>query len=136
MDAALIWLHVSANVVWIGAIIAVGVILASRVGDPKSRGELATRVYLRVAAPAFVVSFVCGAVRLSETPTYFLHQHWMHGKLAAALVVIGLHHVIGGRAKKLARGEGEEPKNMGLLTAILGVAAVAVVFFAILHLPA
>src|SRR5579883_2790094 len=104
MDLALIWLHVSGNLVWIGAILAVGAILASRDGtDNRVRGRIAYDIYRRLAVPAFVVSFVCGAVRLGLDPVLYLRTtHWMHAKLPLALVVIALHHVIGGRARRLA----------------------------------
>src|ERR1043165_1806645 len=96
-------LHVTANVVWIGSILAVGRLLAATEGDAKVRGVLARRVYQSLATPAFVISFVAGAIRLALSPDYyFVATHFMHAKLLLALVVIGLHHVIGGRAKKTA----------------------------------
>ncbi len=39
MDLALIWLHVSGNIVWIGSILAVGVVMnVSDVAEPRVRG--------------------------------------------------------------------------------------------------
>src|SRR5262245_4510543 len=104
MRQALTWLHVSGNIVWIGAILAVAVVILGP-GAPKDRGTIALGVYRRLAVPGFVVSFVCGASRLFLDPElYFKLTHWMHAKLSFALAVIGIHHVIGGRAKKLAQG--------------------------------
>ncbi len=135
MDLALIWLHVSGNIVWIGSIMAVGVVLLGK-ADPKARGEIAYDIYRRLAVPSFVVSFVCGAVRLGLDPKYYLKDHhWMHGKLTLALAVIALHHVIGARAKKTAQGTVQEPGPAGMLTAILAVAAIGAAFFAIFKLP-
>jgi len=129
----LVFLHVAANVVWIGSILAVAVILSSPTPDPKSRGTLATRVYMKLAVPAFVVSFVAGGSRLAMDTTYYFQQtKFMHGKLFLALVVIGLHHAIGGRAKKLAAGTVTDGGNSGVLGIGLLVAAVGAVFFAIL----
>src|SRR5215475_8909478 len=99
MDLALIWLHVSGNIVWIGAILAVGVAILGPGGTTKAGAEIAVGIYRRLAVPAFLVSFVCGAGRLLMDPALYLRQtHWMHAKLPLALAVIGLHHVIGARA--------------------------------------
>jgi len=135
MDLALIWLHVSGNVVWIGAILAVGVALLGK-ADPKARGQIAYDIYRRLAVPAFVISFVCGAARLGMDMRYYLKDHhWMHAKLPLALTVIGLHHVLGARARKTAQGSVQEPGNAGILTAVLAVAAIGAAFFAVLKLP-
>jgi putative membrane protein len=132
MDLLLVWLHVVGNLVWIGAILAVGVVILSKVGDPKTRGEIALGIYLRLAVPAFVLSFVCGAGQLLRHPSDYLKQHhWMHGKLVLALIVIALHHVIGGRAKKLARGTVQDAGPAAILSTVLAVAAVGAAFLAI-----
>jgi protoporphyrinogen IX oxidase len=133
---AFTWLHVAANLVWIGSILAVGTILTAKEPAPAVRGELALRVYQRLAVPAFVVSFACGASRLAMNTSYYLvEHHWMHPKLTVALVVIGLHHVIGARARKLARGTVQEAGPAGMLSALLAVMAVLAAFFAIFRLP-
>lgn len=136
MPLALIWLHVSGNIVWIGSILAVAIVMVSRVGDAKTRGELALGIYRRLAVPSFIVSFVFGATRLLLDPGFYLRQHhWMHGKLLFALIVIGLHHVIGGRAKKLARETVQSPGPAAILASILALAAVAAAAFAIFKFP-
>ncbi len=137
MDLALIWLHVSGNLVWIGAILAVGVILTGQGGvDHVARGRIAYDIYRRLAVPAFVVSFLCGAIRLGLDPKlYFRDTHWMHGKLPLALAVIALHHVIGGRARKMAAGSVQDGGPAGILTVVLGLAAVGAAFFAIFKIP-
>lgn len=137
MDLALIWLHVSGNVVWIGSILAVGLVLAGAKSDPKVRGEVASDIYRRLAVPSFIVAFVAGAARLGSDMTYYLKlHHWMHAKLPLALAVIGLHHVIGARAKKMANGSVQDAGPAGTLTLVLGLAAVGAAFFAIFKIPA
>jgi putative membrane protein len=137
MDLALLWLHVSGNLVWIGSIVAVGLILTGKKGESRVRGTIAYDVYRRLSVPAFVVSFLCGAIRLIESPRYYLHDsHWMHAKLPLALAVIALHHVIGGRAKKMAAGSVEQAGPAGTLAAVLLVAALGAAFFAIFKIPA
>jgi putative membrane protein len=136
METAFVWLHVSGNVVWIGSILAVGAVLTSSIGDPKLRGELGLRIYKNLAVPAFLVSFVFGVIRLSLNTSYYLKEHhWMHGKLLFALIAIGLHHVVGGRAKKLASGAVQDAGPAGIMTVVLAISAVAAVFFAIMRLP-
>jgi len=139
MDLALtslLWLHVSGNIVWIGAILAVSVVILAQAGDPKTRGELALAIYKRLAVPSFVVSFVCGAIRLGmDARNLLVLHHWMHPKLSFALVVIGLHHVIGGRAKKLARGTVQDSGPTAILSIVLLVSAAAAAFFAIFRAP-
>jgi putative membrane protein len=136
MGSALIWLHVSGNIVWIGAILAAVVVMTSGAAEPKVRGALAAAVYGRLAVPAFVVSFVCGAIRLGlDAKHYLVESHWMHPKLTLALVVIGLHHVVGARAKKLASGAVADAGPAGVLGAVLGLCAIGAAFFAIVQVP-
>lgn len=128
-DTVLIWSHVAANVFWIGAIAAVAVVILAEGPEPKVRGELAAAIYRRLAAPAFIVSFVAGAARLFSDPAYYFEQtHFMHAKLLLALIVIGLHHVIGARAKRLASGEAKDAGPTRILLAILAICAVGAVF--------
>lgn len=136
MDLVLIWLHVSGNIVWIGFILAVGVVIVSDVVEPKVRGKLASDIYRRLAVPAFVVSFVCGMGRLLREPAYYLQlHHWMHAKLPLAFGVIALHHVIGARARKMATGAVQVRGPAGILTVALAVAALGAAFFAIFKVP-
>jgi putative membrane protein len=136
MELALTWLHVSGNLVWIGAILAVAVTILSPGGTTKQGGEIALSIYKRLAVPAFVVSFVCGAVRLGLDPAHYLRvHHWMHAKLPLALAVIGIHHVIGARARKLAQGTVQDAGPTAILAIALAVSAVGAAFFAIFHLP-
>src|SRR5262245_12341591 len=132
MDLALIWLHVSGNIVWIGSILAVAVVLAGGKGEIRARGEIAYDIYRRLAVPSFIVSFLCGAFRLGLDLSYYLKlHHWMHAKLPLALAVIALHHVIGARARKMANGTVQDAGPAGILGAVLAVAATLAAFFAI-----
>lgn len=136
MEQALVWLHVSGNLVWIGSILAVAAVILAPTGTPAARGEIALAVYRRLAVPAFVVSFVFGATRLGLNPAlYFKQTHWMHAKLPVALAVIGLHHVIGARARKLAQGTVQDAGPTAILAIVLAVSAVLAAFFAIFHVP-
>jgi putative membrane protein len=128
----LVVLHVTANVVWIGSILAVAAVLGSSAADPVTRGKIAVHVYRRLAVPAFVTSFVAGTVRLAGSASYFLVEtHFMHAKLFLALMVIGLHHAIGGRAKRLAGGSASDPGPVAVVAAVLLLCATGAVLLAV-----
>jgi len=132
MGPILVFIHVTANVIWIGSILAVAVTLASNSGDATTRGRIAVELYRKLSTPAFIVSFVAGATRLAlDTGYYFSATKFMHGKLTFALAVIALHHVIGARAKRMAAGEASSAGNVGVLGIALFACAVAAVFFVV-----
>lgn len=135
-DLALKWLHVTANLFWIGSITAVAVLVLATSIDAKVRGQIATGLYQRLAAPAFVASFIAGAARLfSETEYYFRTTHFMHAKLLFALIAIGLHHAIGARAKKLATGETVDVGPTRILLGGLAISAALAAATVIFKLP-
>jgi len=130
----LIWAHVCANVVWIGAIIAVAYFAATRIGEVGDRATLASRFYKSVATPAFIVSFIAGGLVLaSNLHFYFVVEKWMHGKLFFAFVVIVVHHIIGGRVRRASDGNHELTGGLKKLAGLLAAAAFVTVFFAILR---
>ena len=137
LDSALIFVHIAANIFWIGAIVGVGVLLlADKVGDAKTRGELALRLYMRVATPGFVLSFLFGVVRFGMDIGLYAKMPFMHIKLTFALAVIAFHHIIGARAKKMANGDETDPGKTGLFVALLALCAVVAVFFVVMRIPA
>jgi putative membrane protein len=125
--------HMAANVVWIGAIVAVAWLTgrARLMADGAEIGRLAVLFYRRFAVPAFVISFLAGLGRLLTMPREYMQLHWMHGKLTFALIVIVLHHVAGGRAKRVAGGSMQAGQNSAILWISLLLCAAIVVVFAI-----
>jgi putative membrane protein len=135
-EMLLVWVHVASNLVWIGSAIAMGLLLTAKEGDPKVRGALARRVYLRAAVPAFALSFLAGGIRTAmDLKGYFVQHHWMHGKLLFVLIVIAIHHILGARARKMAAGSMQEAGPSGMLTIVLAVSAILAAFFVILRFP-
>jgi putative membrane protein len=125
--------HVAANLVWIGSILSVALVLVSRTGDARSSAQIAYELYRKLAIPAFVVSFIGGLTRLSMSlGLYFGETKYMHGKLLFAAIVIGLHHMIGARAKAVASGRRSSPGPVGVWALLLFVSAVAATLFVIL----
>ena len=133
VPTALLSVHVLANVVWIGALLAVTRILkrAGSTEDPAGVGGVARDVYLRLAVPAFLVSFGAGLAQIVLAPMVYAHMPWFHAKLTFALVVIGLHHVIGARAKRAAAGNPGASGGISLLGALTFAAAAGAVFLGV-----
>ena len=128
----LVTAHVAANLVWIGAILSVGMILASKSGEVRAGAPFAYELYRKLAVPAFVVSFVAAVARVSmSAQLYFVETTYMHPKLLFALIVIVLHHIIGARAKAVATGRRSSPGPVGMLSMLLLVSAVAATIFVV-----
>jgi putative membrane protein len=125
----LVALHVSANLVWIGSMLAVAWLCgrARLMADGTEAGRFARGIHLRFAVPAFLVAVGAGVARLLVQPGPYLHAHWMHGKLLLAVVLIGLHHVLGAKAKRIARADTEAETGTGVLIVAILVAAAGAV---------
>jgi putative membrane protein len=143
LDLFIITVHVLAVVVWIGSLVGIGLV-ATAEGDAKIRGTLARRIYQKAAVPAFVIAFGAGLFRLlrgwnegylSAFGTWmngYSKSPWMHAKLTMALVIIALHHVVGGRTRKMAN-DGATAGPIGVMTWIITACAAAAVFFVIVR---
>jgi len=132
LESLLRSLHVVFNVFWIGSIVATGLILAAKPATATERGELVLVVYRKLASPAFGLSFLTGIARLALSfDYYFKFTHFMHLKLTLGLAVIALHHVIGARAGRAARGDAAAAAGVGRLAAILGVLAAGTAWVAL-----
>jgi protoporphyrinogen IX oxidase len=131
--AVLVALHVLANVVWIGALLAVVLLLAraaDAAADTALVAGLARMVHVRLASPAFMTSFAAGLVVFLMSPGVYARLPWMHVKLTFALVVIVLHHVIGARARKAAAGD-KAAARVTVLGAVVFACAAAAVFLGV-----
>lgn len=135
MLLALVALHVTFDLVWIGSILSVGMLLgvAAREGEAGGAGtaKAALLVYRRLSIPAFGLAFLFGAARMADDAVSYLHLHWFHGKLAAALAVIALHHVIGARAKKAAAGSMQAGRTGAILAIALFCCALSATVLAV-----
>jgi putative membrane protein len=128
----LVVVHVAANVVWIGAILSVGVALCTTSVPAVDRSKVALRLYRRLATPAFLVSVTAGLLRLlGHLELYFNVTRYMHAKLLLAVCVIALHHILGARAKAASAGRAIAPGSAKTLSSLLLLAATLAVFFAV-----
>ncbi len=139
MLTLLVAIHMMANVLWIGAIASVGWLTrhAATLDEPQ-RAPVARAayeiLYRRAAVPAFVVSFLSAVARVAQDPKVYFSLHWFHAKLFFALVVIGLHHVLGARAKKAAGAPGgsmQGVESSAILTGALLAASFLAIAFAV-----
>jgi putative membrane protein len=133
LPVILVAAHVLANVVWIGAILSVAVLAARApfVADPADLGSLARRVYWRLAVPGFLGSFGAGVARIALWPQAYAHLPWFHAKLGLALVVIVLHHVIGGRSRRVANGNPDAGRGLGVVATLTFVCVAGVVLLGV-----
>jgi putative membrane protein len=133
LPTALVAVHLIANVVWIGALLAVAQVTARGPfsADPAEVGTLARRLHATLAVPAFFVSFGAGLARILLEPRVYAHMPWMHAKLTLAFIVIVLHHIIGGRAKRVANGKASAGRGMGTLAVATLVCAAGAVLLGV-----
>jgi protoporphyrinogen IX oxidase len=133
LPVLLVAAHVLANVVWIGALFSVAT-LAGRapfVAEPSELGLLARRVYWRLAVPGFLASLGAGVARIALAPQMYAHLPWFHVKMALAVVVVVLHHIIGGRARRVANGDSEAGRGLGALAAFTFLCVAGVVLLGV-----
>ena len=133
LATALIAVHVLANVVWIGSLLAVALLIsqADSALDPADVARLAGRVHARLAVPAFLASFGAGAVNIALSPLLYAHAPWFHAKLTFAFGVIDLHHVIGARAKRVAAGRVTSAQGVGVLGIVTLICAAGAVLLGV-----
>jgi putative membrane protein len=133
LSAAILAAHVLANVVWIGALLSETLLLGrvTSLSEPTEAGVLARRVHTRLAIPAFLGSLAAGVARLWPARHLYAAMPWMYAKLAFAVAVIVLHHLIGARARRVANGAVGAAQGTWTLGWLAFLAAAGAVLFAI-----
>jgi uncharacterized membrane protein len=114
-------LHVTANLVWIGALVAASSLNARArwMADPAETGRLALGLHRRWALPAMIASFVTGIAALLNAPHEHLRSMGFVTKLALVVLVVVAHRAIGKKARGLELGEENAGKRSKLATAAL-----------------
>ena len=128
----LVAIHVFADMLWIGSIVAVGALIAAKDSMVlRARAGDARWIYRRLAAPAFVVALVMGIACIVADPTHSVMKiPSMHVKLTLAAGVIALHHWIGASSRRIASGNRKTPMSslpLVLLIVAAGGAAILAV---------
>jgi putative membrane protein len=137
LPLALVTAHLLANLVWIGALLAVCLLVGAAPlrADPTDTGSLARRVHVRLAMPAFLASLGTGVWRIALEPAGYAHMPWLHAKLGFVLAIIIVHHTIGSRAKRVADGRVRAAQGVTTLGAVVFICAGAAVFLVISRWP-
>jgi putative membrane protein len=130
----LIVLHVTGAVLWLGGLAAAAFVLAqhTQASAADARAALAAleKKFLRALAdPGAGVAILAGIALVWTNSSYYLNARWMQGKLALVLLLIGLHGVIGVRAKQHAAGKIVLRRRDALLL-FVGVLALLVLLLA------
>jgi uncharacterized membrane protein len=131
LDITVLVLHVTANVVWVGALLAALVLVGMAAEDAQARGRMALRVYRTLAVPGFVGSLVFGVARLGlDWRHYLVTTHYMHVKLVLVVFAIILHHFVGARVRRMAR-DGQPVGAPGWTALAFGAMAVGSIIMAV-----
>jgi putative membrane protein len=118
-------LHLVAIVVWIGGMLANGVMLG---GQPQRRKlEAARRWNLRLVTPAMLLVWAFG-ITLAVQGHWF-QAPWLSTKLVLVLALSALHGMQSGTLRRMAADPSRKPSALVRLSATLTIVAVVLVVF-------
>jgi len=133
-DLVLVTLHVAANMVWVGSLLAAVVAARAEGGTSQTGVAIARRLYLTMATPAFGVSLIVGAVRLvTDWHHFMVATHFMHAKLVLAFGAIVAHHWIGARLKRLSKTSAAPDRSLVVSATVFGVACLGSVALVVIR---
>jgi putative membrane protein len=109
MISWLLVVHVLGFMLWVSGLLGAAGTLMLHAGETsgEARQALANleRRWLRTMAdPGALLTILAGIALIATNPHYFLHAHWLALKMAFVLGLIGMHGMIGVRAKRFAEG--------------------------------
>jgi putative membrane protein len=126
-------LHLVGIITWVGGLYGLGWLLAARDAERdeafKTRIGGLARSGGRIADVGAGVTIAGGLWMLSFAPAMYMHQPWMHAKLTLVVLLLGLHGFFRVKAKRAAGGEGQFPRAMLSVLALLAAVVIAVVVF-------
>jgi putative membrane protein len=101
--------HVFGFVLWVSGLLGAAGMLMLHTGESSvdARHALANleRRWLRTMAdPGALLTILAGIALISTNPHYYLHAHWLALKMIFVLGLLGMHGMIGVRAKRFAEG--------------------------------
>ena len=131
----LLALHALSVMFWVGSLVSITRVMSSGLGEPEAvrhRLAAAARKIYRSVSSVWMGTALLSAIGMIALMKgeHFKHG-WFHGKLAAALVMLALHFVLGARVRGAeAQGLNDDTARSmrGLQVGVLVVAALAVAF--------
>ncbi|HEV2494539.1 MAG TPA: CopD family protein [Terriglobia bacterium] len=111
MNSGVAWalvFHILGIVFWMGGLLVTTQVLAMHVDEesPESRATLAhleTKLLKGVTHPGAAITVLAGIVVVVLQPDY-LHQHWLHAKLALVAILIALDLIVYFRTRAFHAG--------------------------------
>jgi len=131
-------IHLTAVILWLGALMGLGLILslALHEGANKDRlGALAKQWYLRLNVPAMGIALAAGiSLIVLQEAGFFRTAGWLHTKLLLVLALVGLDHAMMHRARRISNPkEGKPLKPPAPLLALIGLFSLGSIFLAIVQ---
>ena len=101
--------HILGFVLWVSGLLMACGTLMSHAEESSSEARLALarleRRWLRTMAyPGALLAILAGAALITTNSHYYFHAHWLALKMVFVLGLIGMHGMIGVRAKRFAEG--------------------------------
>ncbi len=96
-------LHMLGVTLWIGGVVAVGLVGAMAAGEGKVLAA-ARHASLRVATPGMVMAFAGGLTMFVMGIDAYKSAGWLHAKITLALIAAALSGVLSGKLRKAAAG--------------------------------
>ena len=120
MTPWLLVFHVLGIMLWTGGLMAASLALAQHAQQTNAEARAAfaalEKKFLRaVADPGAALAILAGGALISTNSSYYLSARWLYGKLFFVLLLIGLHGLLGVRAKRYAAGSIEVTRREAML---------------------
>jgi len=127
MISWLLVLHILGVVLWVGGLLmASGTLMAQAEENSAEARQVLARLgrrWLRAMAdPGALLAILAGIALITTNSHYYLHARWLELKMVFVLGLIGMHGMIGVRAKRFAEGRIQLTRNEARLMFALVIA--------------
>jgi uncharacterized membrane protein len=130
LNTILVTLHVLSTLIWVGAGAAIGWLLRGQ-ADEKLAAKLARDVFSKVANPAFLVAFLAGFAAFFVNLASYRQSHWLHAKVTFGFIAMGVFHMLGAHARRVADGSRPAGNRANVLLPLMLVLAGVAVLLAV-----
>lgn len=108
MLAWLLAFHTLGVILWVAGVFGAGRVMIdhARSGGPGGPyTALERRLLFGSAHPGMTLALLTGVAALTQNPAYYLHEGWMHAKLAAAALAIAATIVLSVASRRLGEAQ-------------------------------